>query len=58
MKTVALLLSEVPPMQGAHATRDGVLFQPLSAGIPPWAESEDKLSATQFHRALALATAE
>lgn len=35
MKRVASLLSEVPPMQGAHATRDGALFQPLSAGIPP-----------------------
>jgi len=58
MKTGALLLSEVPPTQGAHARRDGVLFQPLSAGIPLWAESEDKLCATQFHRAQALATAE
>jgi hypothetical protein len=35
MKRVASLLSEVPPMQGAHATRDGALFQPLSARIPP-----------------------
>jgi len=43
MRRLALLLSEVPPMQGAHARRDGVLFQPLSVGIPPWAESEDKL---------------
>src|SRR5467141_266727 len=31
-------VSEVPPMQGAHARLDGVLFQPLSAGIPPWAQ--------------------
>jgi len=30
MKTGALFLSEVPPMQGAHARRDGVLFQPWS----------------------------
>jgi hypothetical protein len=51
MKRGKSLLSEVPPMQGAHARRDGVLFQPLSAGIPPWAESGDKLCATQFHRA-------
>jgi hypothetical protein len=58
MKTGALLLSEVPPMQGAHARRDGVLFQPSSVGIPPWAESEDKSCAIQFHRAQALATAE
>jgi hypothetical protein len=58
MKTGALLLSEVLPMQGAYAKRDGVLFEPLSAVIPPWADSEDKLCATQFHRAQALATAE
>jgi hypothetical protein len=43
MKRVASLLSEVPPRQGAPARRDGALFQPLSAGIPPWAESGDKL---------------
>jgi hypothetical protein len=49
MKKGASALSEMRPMQAAHVTRDGVLFQPLSAGIPPWAESGDKLCATQFH---------
>jgi len=55
MKRVASLLSELPPRQGAPARRDGALFQPLSAGIPPWAESGGKLCATQYHRAQALA---
>jgi hypothetical protein len=57
MKKEPSIFSEVPPMQGVHARRDGVPFHNLSAGIPPLAESGDKLCATQFHRAQAPATA-
>ena len=58
MKRGTSLLSEVLPMQVAHAKRDGLLIRPLSAGIPPSAESADKLCAIQFHHAQAFATAE
>jgi hypothetical protein len=49
MKTIALLLSEVPSMQGAHARRDGVLFQPWSGGVPPWAEFDRRTSTPWGH---------